>query len=405
MTFKKYIAVSLSALMLSCCASPSVHTAANGSLTLQPVTQYADTKISQTQIHNIALLLPLKGQYSAQANAIRNGFFAAYYNEKNLTSTPPKITVYDTSNGNVTLLYQQAVSEGADFVVGPLTKNNIATLANSQRLAVPTLALNTIPLNKRVPNLYQFGLSPMSEAIQTAQKMWGDKKRRIAIIASEGGSAERIASTFQQAWLAEGGTITANVKFSNSGLLANQVRELLNVDATDQEAKNLQRILQEKVRTTPRHRHDIDAIFVVANPDDARQIKPLLNYYFAGNIPVYATSQIYPGFVNANRDRDLNGVIFCDIPWVLTPDNMQPSSLSSVRQRILSIWPDSFKRYPKLYAFGVDAYNVIPTLTQLASKPGMGARAATGILYLNTSQELDRKLVWSQIIDGVPRAI
>ena len=89
-----------------------------------------------------------------------------------------------------------------------------------------------------------------------------------------------------------------------------------------------------------------------------RQIRPLLRYFFAGNIPVYATSQIYSGRPNPQRDADLNGVMFCDMPWVLSPSNLSPSSLARIQQQVQTAWPDSYANNAKLYALGVDAYRV-----------------------------------------------
>ncbi len=51
-------------------------------------------------------------------------------------------------------------------------------------------------------------------------------------------------------------------------------------------------------------------VFLLSYPSKARQIMPLLKYYYAGDVPVYATSSVYTGGVNVMKDRDLNGIIF-----------------------------------------------------------------------------------------------
>ena len=70
----------------------------------------------------IALLLPLSGQYKKASHAIREGILSAWYDDKNYR---PKIKIYDTNALNISSVYQQAVAEGADFVIGPLEKQAI----------------------------------------------------------------------------------------------------------------------------------------------------------------------------------------------------------------------------------------------------------------------------------------
>ena len=76
------------------------------------------------QANQVAILLPLSDRTEPSATAIRDGILAAHY-----YSSPPKpqLRFYDTG-GNARLtwsVYQQAIEEGADFVIGPLLKDSI----------------------------------------------------------------------------------------------------------------------------------------------------------------------------------------------------------------------------------------------------------------------------------------
>src|SRR3989338_6374254 len=110
-------------LLLGGCASVQTHQPA---LPLSP--------------QHIALLLPLSGPLSPYATAIRNGFFTAYYEQKNRTGTAPSISVMDTTGQPIQTVYKTAVAQGADFIVGPLDKTNVTALVNTQVLPVPVLA-------------------------------------------------------------------------------------------------------------------------------------------------------------------------------------------------------------------------------------------------------------------------
>jgi len=384
------LVVSLLSLALAGCASVSSRAAGD-------MTSIANSREGEPP-EQIALLLPLKGRYASQASAIRNGFFAAYYDAKPRLSNPPRIKVYDTANGDIQQVYDQAVNDGAKFVVGPLTKADVTVLAHHRNLPVPTLALNNLDSNSFTRNLYQFGLSPADEAQQVAQRIFSEGKKRIGIIAANDALNQRIANAFEQQWQTLSGVVTKRINYASQKTLANEIKSFLNVDEAYANKSALQRILGEKVHFTPRRREDIDAIFIAAQPNDARQIRPMLSYYYAQNLPVYATSQVYSGQPNPRRDRDLDGVQFCDSPWNLTPDHMEPQALNQIRTNLISLWPKSFSQHSKLYAFGVDAYDMIPYLNQMNYAK---LNAATGALYLRRDQSVARELKWARMVNGM----
>ena len=55
---------------------------------------------------------------------------------------------------------------------------------------------------------------------------------------------------------------------------------------------------------TPRRRQDADVVFLFSqNDSEARSIKPLLAFHYAGDLPVFALSNIYNGTPD-ERNRD-----------------------------------------------------------------------------------------------------
>lgn len=353
---------------------------------------------------SVALLLPLQGSLSAQATVIRNGFFAAYYDAKERQPNTPNIMVMDTSHGNIADIYQQALARGAHFIVGPLSKSELSQLAQTTRLSVPTLALNALPnLHERpVPNLYQFALSPIDEAQQMATKARRDNHHQALLIAPANSWGRGVAQALVDQWQSNGGHIVGEMYYSKQQSLANNIANLLQIDqGAENRASRLKHKYNKKIHYVPKVRTDADVIFLIAQPNMARQIRPLLKYYYAENIPVYATSAIYTGVPNPNNDRDLDGIMFCDMPWVLTPMNLQPNYLNNIETRIQILWPSSYNQHRKLYAFGVDAYNIVMKLNHMSSQ--WGTAAATGTLYLTPDHYIYRKVIWAKMIDGVPQ--
>ncbi|OGO90076.1 MAG: hypothetical protein A3F10_05250 [Coxiella sp. RIFCSPHIGHO2_12_FULL_42_15] len=351
---------------------------------------------------HIALLLPLNGDLGNQGRAIRNGFLAAYYQRQSVGYSP-QISILDTTQDSIPNLYSKAVKEGADLVVGPLLKSDIQSLIASKPLAVPTIALNTVPNVGNISNLFFFGLDPDDEVQQVADKMRIDHRRRVLLMTPQDAWGQRIRAVFQPYWEKQGGVIRAEIQYHTRAQLANQLLDAFHLTASQRRYMSLRSILRKNPRFVPRRRDDFDAIFVVATPAMGRQIIPLLRFYYASDIPTYSTSQIYTA--SRQKDHDLDGVIFDDIPWLFTNNITLPASLMTVQQKIIASWPESYAAYPRLYALGADAFGLISKISQMSLLPNVGISSATGELFLEPNGKVYRRLVWARINNGKARLL
>lgn len=352
---------------------------------------------------HVALLLPLSGPLAPYANAIRNGFFTAYYHQKNETGYAPSITVYDTTGKNILSLYQSAIANGTQFIVGPLDKTDVATLASQSTSTVPVLALNTTPQHHRIENnaLIEFGLSPINEAQEAAQKAYQDNRRRMIIIAPNTEWGKRSADAFTAQWNQLGGTVIATQYYDGMRTISKNIQTVLQISNAYQDQHQIERMVGKTIRFVPQRRHDFDSIFLVATPAMARQIELLLRFYFADNIPIYATSQIYNSTANAAENADLDGIQFCDMPWILSPT---PAQLAT-QQRIQTLWPKNYNALSQFYAMGIDAYQIMTQLNRMQSNTQQGIPGATGTLYLTQQHVIYRRLVWAQFKNGTPQRL
>ncbi len=348
---------------------------------------------------HIALLLPFSSKFGKAAEAIRDGVLAAYYarHRKNAQS----LRIYDVSanSGDVLAIYQQAVAEGADFIVGPLDKAAITRIAASKPLPVPTLALN-YALEDRIPaNLYQFGLSPEEEARQVAERTWLDGYVNAVTLTPSGPWGDRVVQAFNQRWTEIGGQIVSQESYNPSNKdFSRPIRRLLSIDDSQRRYRSLSRLLNRKLKYTPRRRQDIDFVFVAAYPRQARQIRPQLKFYHASGVPVYATSHVFTGNLNPARDRDMDGLMFGDMPWVLS-DSKHPRSLRNRIEPDISRAGHSLQR---LYALGIDAYNIIAGLNTLKKYTYERFDGETGSLSLDLKQQIHRQLTWVKFVKGRP---
>jgi outer membrane PBP1 activator LpoA protein len=337
----------------------------------------------------IALLLPLTGKLSGPGTAVRDGFMQSYDASK--SSGHLSIQFYDTDKNDVLALYQQAVAEGADYVVGPLGKSEVASIASIPH-PVPTVLLNDIAQGVG-RNAYQFGLSPVNEARQVAVRARKNGHVRTLVIAPVGSWGDEVSAAYTRQWQAVGGQVVDTLRYSDQQDLAPAIKQLLHAVEMKRPERGHARVDESKVSIGSRRRQDFDMIFLLAYPSKARQIMPMLRYYFAGDVPVYATSSVYSGNANPQKDRDLDGIIFCDIPWVF---NHQMGNKN---------WPEQWNSYNRLYALGMDSFALVTQLNQLMIFPAIGVGDNNGALYLNAHQQITRILTWGKMSQGLAQEV
>ncbi len=355
-------------------------------------------ELAANRPQRVALLLPLTGKLAPFGKAVRDGFIAASYQTLSSGGQVPRIKIYNTEDTqNFVALYYQAVAEGAELIIGPLEKYRVSLLYDEIALPVPTLALNRLDDYGPAPALmYQFGLAPQDEAQQIAEIARLENKQQALILSPQGSWGDKVSATFSSRWEELGGYVTSWSRYSGQQDYSKSVKDALLLQESEDRAKRISRLVGEHIEFSPRRRQDIDMIFMLASPQQARSLNPLLAYHYAGDIPVYGTSRLYNGH-EEQQNRDLNGIRFTDMPWVLN----QPSEL---QQQINSEIEQS-KPYQRMYALGVDSFQLYPRLRQLEEMANSRVYGQTGTLRLNAQREIERQMLYAKIQNGKSKLI
>ena len=347
----------------------------------------------------IGLLLPLTGQYKKTSVAVRDGFLAAWYLDR---QEKADIEIYNANSSNIIEIYQKALNDGADYIVGPLEKEATNQLYGNTNASIKILALNRQDLKNDQSgnkNLFQFGLSPEDEAGQVAKIAISDGHKRALVLTPDTPWGNRLADTFVKHWLELGGEVSKHTRFINNTTdFSSPVKELLNIDKSEQRAKDLRNKLKIKIHNIERRRQDADFIFIAAIPEDARQLIPQLRFHYADNLPVYSTSHIFTGIIDSAKDIDLNDVIFIDMPWILDTKRQ----LSIVQDALNRNWSQEKSEYRRLYALGIDAYNLIPNINRLNHEEDSFMIGETGDLTIVRDNIIKRNLRKAKFIEGKP---
>ncbi|TNF93421.1 MAG: hypothetical protein EP297_12605, partial [Gammaproteobacteria bacterium] len=409
-----------------------------------PATRHIVETIRMRQIatsqhpDHIALVLPLTGKLATAGKAIRDGFLAAYLESAAAIGVNVKIDIHDTAGQPdlATFAVRQADQSGAKFIVGPLDKNAVSAVANLAGISSQVLVLNQIPVDPFIeapetaattteedinstaeaetkvdaaqaliesniypdvyPIIYQFTLAPEDESSQVAERASLDQHFNAMAIVPENVWGNRIYEAFAERYSGLGGEILTKQTYKKgSADHSTIIQNGLNLTNSKIRYQQLKGFLRRDIEFTPRRRKDIDMIFLVAHPQDARQIKPQLDFYYAADIPVYATSHVFTGVASAKKDKDLEGIQFCDMPWVLNP----AQDASTNAYKTLS---GNSRQLIRLYALGIDAFRLIPHLPWLEEHTGDWIAGQTGRLSLAPDRSIIRKVSWSRFVEGAP---
>jgi outer membrane PBP1 activator LpoA protein len=340
----------------------------------------ADVREGYKMPAHVALLLPASGPFAAAGHAISEGFFAAYAEAARTHAPRASVRVYDTqgSNDGAVKAYQQAVKDGAQLAVGPLSRSAVAAVFALPSLPVPLLALNH-PDNKQLPasEVSEFGLLPEAEGAQAADHMVERGLLAAYVLISADDFARRAADAFKAEMTARGGTVSG---------LATLPGGAVNYAAT---------IDQLGMATAGDHA----GIFISMRPAQARLLLPQLRVAKVP-LPVFGTSHIYAGNDNPTADGDLNGVEFCDAPWLFDAQPGLPRHAD-----IATLLPAARDGGARLFAFGMDAWNLVPYLDWLREHTGSYLPGATGQLAADQFGRIRRVLTWASFQDGLARPL
>ncbi|MGC2458055.1 MAG: penicillin-binding protein activator [Gallionellaceae bacterium] len=298
---------------------------------------------------HIALLLPLKSElFGEAAKMVEQGFFAAANSQPH--TLPIRIYSSFDESKDITALYRAALADGAQAVVGPLTRDGVRALAAMPSISVPTLALNVSEAHGE-NNLFFFGLSAEAEARQIAQLAAAAALQSATIISTDTPLSRRVSDAFAAEWVVLGRKPPSEI------IYAGDPAPLSSIPVKDGHM-----------------------VFLATNAATARLARPYLDIA----LPVYATSQVFNGNADTLTNFDLNDVRFVDMPWLLEPDH--PAVMIYPR-----LDPAPTPDMERLYALGIDAFRLLQIILTGNTASALPLDGVTGRIDLSGRQQFQRE--------------
>ena len=351
--------------------------------------------VERYDIKKVAVLLPSDEAFRDISVAIRDGIISSWYD--NVTPQfRPELLFIATSSPTVELV-SKIREEKVDFVIGPLRKGLISKIKSALPEDIGMLALNTDrSLTEDRERFFQFALTPENEAIQVARKAIKTGQRMLLIYPNTDWGA-RISQTYRETWRELGGIVVSEISFDpNEADHSNSIKKALNIELSIARKNSIRTLLGTKLQFEYRRRDDIEIIVVAANEAQARQILPQLRFHKAENLPIFSSSHVFSDVnIGANK-KDLEGLIFGDAPWVTAEEDF-------FLRKILRDTSHPAVDYPRLFAFGMDAYNILPFLKKMDLSPSLRLPGATGALWVDLDNVIQRDLKWYKFRNGKAR--
>ena len=322
--------------------------------------------------HHVALLLPLGGPLAAAANAVRDGFLTLQQTDPEAAAMHVEIIDSGDSVASALAAYQQAVESGADMAVGPLSSAAVDALFQRSELPLPVLALNHPDEGLPPSGSAEFSMPPEAEGAQVAARMRAQGLDSAVVFVADAGWAQRAARAFRAQFESLGGHVPA------SAIL-------------DTERVNYADIIGQALATVDSN----SGIFMAVAAEQGRLLVPQLRIAQVTQ-PLFATSHIYGADDDAGLDRDLDGVEFCDAPWLFNAQAGLPRRADLAGTMATASGPAA-----RLFAFGMDAYALLPYLGWLREHPRSYLAGATGQLTMDSFGRVMRTPIWARFVNGI----
>ena len=324
----------------------------------------------------ITVLLPLTGDLANAGRAIRDGILFEYQRRK--SEVDLNLQIIDTAKLTLSELIEFGQLQESEFLIGPLQKDRVTTLLKSKP-KTPVLALNRVKISDmQIENpAYSLSLSIEDDAESAVEQIARIVERpRIITFHSNSPLGLRAADAISQRLAkiggSNGGQFVLDVKKPETA-----IAKAFGVSDSQNRRRDLANIVGLRLQHTPRIRQDMSSIVIQTNPTKVQQIRPLLDFYYLQETPV---------FIIGAYQNDLNEIVedLRNSNLLLTPWDLGTKAKTALEQR-----PLSQGILGSLVAIGIDALDM--TLRLGFGEPPF-SQGQTGYLSLGNDLMIHRQL-------------
>ena len=334
------------------------------------------TSVDPPQDFDITVLLPLSGDLGNAGRAIRDGILFGF--QKRQSELGVALQIIDTEQLSRDALIAIGQSSQPEFIVGPLQKDKVIALLESKP-RMPVLVLNRIKtdsLDLDSP-AYSLSLAIEDDAESTVNQIAREADRpRIVVFHTDSPLGNRTAEAINEQLTFVGGS-TAGSFVLDSKKPETAITKAIGVTDSQNRRRELSKTLGLRLEHTPRIRQDMTAVVVQTDPKKAQQIRPLLDFYYLDQTPVYLIGAYRPDLTDIAED--LRNSQLMVTPW----------DLGTTEKQVLAGRANSQGVFGSLVGVGIDAMRMA---MQLSFGGPTSIQGQTGYLTLGADSMIHRQL-------------
>ena len=339
------------------------------------------TSVEPPKDFDVTVLLPLSGDLGNAGRAIRDGILFEY--QKRQSELGVALHIIDTEKMSRDELIATGQSSQSEFIIGPLQKDKVVALLES-RPRMPVLVLNRIKtdsLNLDSP-AYSLSLAIEDDAESTVNQIAREADRpRVVVLHADSPlglrAAEAISDQLTFVGGSSGGRFALDAKKPETA-----ITKAFGVNDSQNRRRELSKTLGLRLEHTPRIRQDMTAVVVHTDPKKAQQIRPLLDFYYLDQTPVYLIGAYRPDLKDIAEDLRNSQLVVT--PWDLGTDEKQVLAGRTNAQGV----------FGSLVGVGIDAMSMA---MQLGFGGSTSIQGQTGYLTLGADSMIHRQLSTIQV--------
>ena len=353
----------------------------------------------------VGVILPKSSGLAKPGESIQDGMMEAWF------ALPPELRprlhfyyTDDDSTSELISIVQQAQRDQVEWFVGPLAREQVDAVLRMRNTQwpIPTVLLNTPSDGRLYRRLNEerlaFALRPEVDAQQAAQYAHAMGLDRALVLAQDTAWGQRMVSAFSETFKSLGRQVVEQAWYNPASVDHSILLEsVLGLNESKSRIAEMEALLGTSLEAEPQRRRDIEMIFMASRAEDARQIRPQLQFFRADDLPVVSVAYALDGAVDSRRDVDLEGVLLPMAPWFID------EALAGQQRR------EAERRYPSLltnpslshlHAMGRDLTEIIRYLEPMRQDHQLALAGMTGDLSIDSSGEFLRILTPVTITNG-----
>lgn len=183
-----------------------------------------DAAIANQKVVKVGLLLPLSGRNSDLGKALRDAASVSLFDKYarlSLSRQTIRVELLPKDTGDTpeqaALAMNQALAEGAEFIIGPLFADSVAAAAPVARAKNISLLSFSNTQTQASPGSYMFGFSPAEQAERVVSYAIASGKTRVAVLVPNSALGEAVLAAAREAAKKQNVSLVGEAKYMLQG--------------------------------------------------------------------------------------------------------------------------------------------------------------------------------------------